>query len=733
MHRVWGAFDALNIRAIDDLAFAQGRPPESHRVILCTIDPPRAAGAEAVAVPLQIALERCFFHIQGVSEVVINPRRVVEGLPLCQAGIDFSLPLDALSEIVLDRVQLAEVVGHLQRSPNDSKSPLSRAARALSDNSLFEAFSLARAVRIASERANKEDSQAWFIETLSASYLGLSEEALNLYERHPKRGSSDPDMHLLNARFRLLLRQFNEARTILHTLSFQPEVGELASTELARSFLMEGEYARALDNTQAALSKYPGSSELKLIRGLAQRSLSYPSGEEAGLLEALQDFEAVAKAGGLNAPEALFHAGVVFARLGRLHEAETALRQSLFQRDRFASRDALVRILAARGDRRSARVEFEAVSQLKPEAVSELAALLSSDDDEDQVTSQDGSGPLDRLASSGEIALLAAEQLLKEWRLPVAGDVSDFAALDDFFDYYGPSGSFCTALEYAFLNDVGRDVVARAVSLYLCRILATLDDVEIITSPRVALVVRPMGGKIPMESFVKERIVLGASRDNFSSLESLLVEFSAPVGDRFAPPVREVGPWAPSDQGFRMQVRAEVEWIKELLAAHSVSIDESLRTLEVLDAFIDERFEAGGELKAGSLGLSSEDIQRFIVGCGLLVGTVVESNIPCEWYQHVEANGVSLVTQELGRIFPVARMHRRVALAAAADYGSRLSALSIGVGTASAMGKVQSGEFKTPEQVERFLLEHVPGTSQFSPEELQGLVQAILPAGDPTV
>ena len=94
-----------------------------------------------------------------------------------------------------------------------------------------------------------------------------------------------------------------------------------------------------------------------LVRGVAQRGLAYPSGEEDGLKEALKNFEAAAKRGGFGAAEASFHAGTVFGRLGALDAAETSLRQSLFQRDRFSARDALVRVLCAAGKEAAAQEE----------------------------------------------------------------------------------------------------------------------------------------------------------------------------------------------------------------------------------------------------------------------------------------------------------------------------------------------------------------------------------------
>lgn len=94
--RRWGAFDSLGLRAIDDLWVPERAPDQriEQRIIAFSAEPSYSAPLEMVALPMAIALERIFFHIQEISSVVINPSATVEGLSVLQSGMDYSLPAD---------------------------------------------------------------------------------------------------------------------------------------------------------------------------------------------------------------------------------------------------------------------------------------------------------------------------------------------------------------------------------------------------------------------------------------------------------------------------------------------------------------------------------------------------------------------------------------------------------------------------------------------------------------
>jgi hypothetical protein len=220
-------------------------------------------------------------------------------------------------------------------------------------------------------------------------------------------------------------------------------------------------------------------------------------------------------------------------------------------------------------------------------------------------------------------------------------------------------------------------------------------------------------------------VKLGASGDNFSSLESLLVEVA---GQPEGPP-RAVGRWAEGGSEFKTALERELGWVKGILEAASIPLTGRLSDLEALDSFIDTRFEAGGDLKSESPAVSEQETAKLVVGLGLLTGSIAEAYLGGTWLEHPEANGIALLVPKLGRIFPVARLQRRTMLASGADYGSRLSSLALGIATATASAKFARKELSDPNGVKSYLLAELPALAEFPDEELDGLVKALVSAG----
>ena len=718
--RRWGIFDTLGVRVIDDLTFSEAETEKT--IVAFTEEPPHASDSKVVGVPTQVALERIFFHIQGISKLIVNPRSIVRGLSKQQEGVECSVPENFPAEFVISRPDMPEAIGAYALPKRKVVDIMERGERAFRQNSLFEALCLARRAK-RSEGADVH--RAWFIELMSMSYMGLPEEALGLYEQYLLRGSSEPEAQLVAARFRLLLKQFNEARTILHTLTFNEHLGAIASCELARSHLATGEFDRAIDLASNAIQKDPSYLESYLVRGVAQRGLSYPVGDEEGLKEALKDLEKVSQAGGFSAPEALFHAGTVFGRLGALEQAEIALRQSLFQRDRYSSRDALIRVVCASQKFTVAQDELEILCNLAPSVTDDLKKEIESHLANANIAEGD-SNRSELWSSEHSKAVASASEALKSWKVPILSNLNDFALLDDFINRYAPAGEFMAGSEFGHLHEVGVAAVGRALSLHLGFVLescglATWEMQE----GNTAVLQSKRGLRIPLEAFVQERLLLGASGDNFTSLESLIAEMRID-GDDMTPSVSETPSWwrpAKADEIREFEVQAE--WARGKLVELGADFHGTLRDLEEIDRIIEHSFEPGGIAQEVAKPILGDEVERFVVGVGLFLGTLIAQFSPSTWFTHELPEGFSLEVQELGRIFPVARIQRRMYLSSAADTTAKLSSFAFGVAAAAICQRIRAGVYRDRPHVVTAFLELLPQVAEFSESELEGVVDAL--------
>jgi tetratricopeptide (TPR) repeat protein len=732
----WGTFDALGVRGLQDVFFSEAAgAPAGQRVLYgFTAEPPHAADVVAISLPLQLALEAVFFHVAQIDELVLNPRKValgteLAGSPVPQQDLEFSTPDDFDPMVRITREELPGLIGAVTLRSGREKAErnlLRRAASALQAGDYFGCFHLAHQVR----EANPGASEAWFYELFALSFFGSADRALGLYEQYPERGGATPLAQLLAARYRLLLKQFNEARTILHTLSFNTDLGALASSELARTFLVEKLYPRALDAANAALQKDPNLCEGYLLRGIALRGTSYEAGEVEGLRDAYADFERVAKRGGYAAAEALYHAGTVCARLGALPEAETAFRQSLFQRDRVSARDALIRVLCAQERRQEAAVELDALERLSPSYGSELRTHLA------RALEAGPSSPQEigtEVRESAELwsegvadSVAAARTLLRRWEVPCGGEPSDCIVLDDLINRFAPDGDFSGEGRFSALARAGHDTVARAMALYIGDMLVSRGAAQWggDHKKQCTVVSSRLGVEIPIENFVKERILLGASGDNFSSLESLVVELEVMSPEQCSACSMEW--WVPAGAERAQEIQHEVLWTTQVLAGLDVALSETLSDLEAIDLWIESAFEPGGTADSEALKIAHNQRDRFVAGLGLLVGQRIVSVAGGQWYDHEKPEGLSVWNPDLGRVFPVARLQRRVYLASAADYSSKLGSLAWSVAVAAVTGRVRSGTLQGDEDVRSALIAILPSIGSFPETELSGVVNSLL-------
>jgi tetratricopeptide (TPR) repeat protein len=717
--RRWGFFDSLGVRAIDDLIFTDSPQPKT--IVAYTDEPPYGDGVEVITLPTPVALERIFFHIQGITSLVLNPRNEVAYLSASQAGVAVTLPQGWPRELSIVRAEIPELLGLFSLPARQVKDPLARAERAYRDNALFQAYALAKKVR---EDGGSGAHRAWFFELMSLSFLGMPHEAMALYEEYPQRGASEPEAQLVNARYRLLLKQLNEARTILHGLTFHDELGSFASCELARSYVMSGEFDRAIDLASAAIQKDPSYVESHLVRGIASRGLSYSSGDEDGLKDALKDLELVAKKGDFSAPEASFHAGTVFGRLGALEEAEVALRQSLFRRDRYASRDALVRVLCAAGKMDWAHDELELVCALAPSVTQSLQEEVESHFSKGSAPSAEPHGEHGLWGTDLSRGVSEARSLLRSWGVPLVDGSADCAVLDDFINRYAPAGDFLSEGPGAPLSKAGEATVVRALTLYVGDILSRDGKAQWESGAHKSLVlVTAHGARIPLEGFVQERLILGASGDNFSSLESLAVDI---LGVPFLKAGVKSDWWQVASEKEIAEFAQEIQWGRAKLDELGAKLSGGLSDLEELDRVIEHAFEPGGMLQESAESVLGEDLDRFVASIGLLVGFIVADLLKGVWYRHEQPEGISVVTDDLGRIFPIARMQRRAYLSSAADSPQKLASFGFGVGAAVITDRIRKGVYTDRAHIVTALQELLPGVAVFSESELDGVVTALL-------
>jgi tetratricopeptide (TPR) repeat protein len=713
----WAEFDTLRLRAIDDL-FWVGEAIE-RRIYAWTSEPKSPEGTHVVPIPTQVALERVYFHISEPHALVLDASSVGADCSRPQCDITVNVAHTGDEPRVITRSELPELIGSLASGPKAVKSPLLYAEKALTKGALFETFALGRRARIASEGATE---RAWFFELFSRSFFGMPEEALAAYDEYPARGSAEPRAQLLAARYRLLLRQFNEARTILHTLSFDSELGVIALCEMARSYLIEKDFARAIDIASSAIQREPNYIESYLVRGIAHRGVSYEAGDTQGLQDAHHDFERVARLGNYAIAEALYHVGTVCARLGALSQAEMAFRQSLFQRDRISARDALIRLLCAQEKRDAAQEELERLEQIDPGYASRIREQLG----EALRGATTARERVELRSQNVESALQAARDAFAAWNIPLRGDVSDCAWLDEMINRFAPDGDFPTSGDFSCLSGVNHREIARAFALHIGDILvkrgaATWSSES---GDSLLLISARQNAPIPIERFVSERILLGASGDNFSSLESLIVELNV------VPPTVEesltTGWWVAAPSALIARYKEEAAWAKDRWLELGAALTEELSDLDEIDRVIDEVFAPGGVLQENVTISFAREMDRFVRGTGLLIGGIIADCVTVTWSDHDRAEGISLYNRELGRIFPVAKVQRRVYLASAADFASKLSGLAWSTAVASVTEGIRSGTYRDAERVRAALMSSLPSIRQFPESELSGVVESLL-------
>jgi len=505
---------------------------------------------------------------------------------------------------------------------------------------------------------------------------------------------------------------------------------------MARSYLIEKDFARAIDVATSAIQKDGAYTESYLVRGIAHRGVSYEAGDAEGLRQAHSDFERVARQGSYSMPEALYHVGTVCARFGSLHQAEMAFRQSLFQRDRLSARDALIRLLGARDNWTGAELELGRLEQIDPrftkglrEEINEARQKSSTHYGSGSTTSEDTSLPADfEVLWSREmpVAVEAARSALSKWGIPLRNELSDCVWLDEMINRFAPDGDFPVSGEFSTLSGVEHRVIARALALHIGAMLVARGAATWAreSGEALSLVFTTLSAPVPLEHFVLERVLLGASGDNFSALESLALEVErAPTQSDSAV---NAAWWPVAAPLIVLGYREEALWAKERWLEVGAKLTGALSDLDEIDRVIDEVFTPGGMLQDGVSISFGREMDRFVRGTGFLIGGIIADRVTSEWSDHDRGEGISLFNKDLGRVFPVARAQRRLYLASAADFSSKLSSLAWAVAVASVTEGVRSGVYRDAEGVRAALITLLPSIEQFPQSELSGVVESLL-------
>jgi hypothetical protein len=225
---------------------------------------------------------------------------------------------------------------------------------------------------------------------------------------------------------------------------------------------------------------------------------------------------------------------------------------------------------------------------------------------------------------------------------------------------------------------------------------------------------------------------LGASGDNFTSLESLVADAATGGEATNGHPLAGIEWWREATEGEVKEFEAQAEWARHTLGQLGASLQGTIRDLEEIDLAIERAFEPGGVVQEVAKPVLEGEVERFVVGVGLLVGHLIASSISCTWFTHELPEGFSVFSPTLGRLFPVARLQRRVYLSSAADMATKLSSFGLGLAAAVVSERIREGVYPDRPHALTALKELLPTTTGVSESELEGVVDTLWQRSTPT-
>jgi len=376
----------------------------------------------------------------------------------------------------------------------------------------------------------------------------------------------------------------------------------------------------------------------------------------------------------------------------------------------------------------SAEEELECLSKLAPASSQKLGeeVLAHAPRRSEPVSAGQAGHMADLWGSDFNLARAAASHILSLWRIPICGSIEDFILLDDFINRFAPAGEFPATGEWAAVGKAEVETVTRAIALHLGDIIVKNGAgswADVNPDHRV-LQLGKAGTRVPIEAFVRERILLGASGDNFSSLESLISE-AREGKELFVKPELPQW-WSEASVEERAEFLARAAAGKKRLTEMGAELSGKLGDLEEIDRVIEAYFEPGGVVKDGMEPTVGESVEQFIVETALYLGSLVMQAVSVTWFTHEQPEGISVYHPGLGRIFPISKMQRRVYLSSAADFSVRLSSFAFGVAAVAVQEGIKANRYGDVDQVCDALIGMIPSMKEFPESELQGVAQSLL-------
>lgn len=699
-------------------------------------------GAACIEAPTATALERYFHNINHVSGVSFNtPMREValRGNPDSPTASEYITP-EELEGFTVHRFFVPRIIGFLRTGDPfaEKHSHAELAKKALAADKVYQAYAHAALARENGEALD----EYYFAEAYSLFYLSLHEELSNYFPWYFEQGGKDPRHEILKACLLSISGRADEAINTLNLLPAKPELRAAIHLEKGRYYNIYQEYQKALSEFDQCLALETGNTDAHLGKGIALRTLHYQDGNREGFEMALSHLRKVADKQGYHAPEALHHSGTIYLALSEYAEGEKCFAETIAMRESPVSRRNMILCQHAQGKLDEAKYHYEWLLNWSPEYAEGLEKYFSEKSFEINPGShvapkakQHSLSPQQAVEACKEAALKATTQL-KEWSLPVQGDIMDFRRLDEYLSYHAPGGVFLESCAFANLSEVEVDGILAAISMHLNGVLTRRNlarwlpesDGSAQGSYIIFKGVPAYSDPISMYDTVWKRFSVGATADNLTNLDMLVSLF--PDYDHLAAlyssPIKHVELSPKELSQYQAAAKASITKLHEL----GFNFNGELSDLKELDDAINEIFEPGAVLRQDDKiqRVVGEDIRSFGIGLGLHLGFVFERFSGQTWMKHMSIQGISLQGEFLNPFYPVQRFWDRAILAQEANQISALESLVSPLVCADLARKFAAHEVNTRAELAELLKEALPSIMEDDPsgQSLDRMVTMIM-------
>jgi len=711
---------------IDSLSWST---PDSGRVALLYTDSQIVArGMIPLALAPSVALERFFFSPREIDSIIFNP--IDDGPEHFSYGVK--------------RFYLPRLIGMLRSDEpwdGDAIAHAKKAADFYAQDRIFEALHHSALAR---ELGAPVDAY-FFTEIQSLISCSLWENVQQYLRWYETKEASSPRLEILRARLLSVGGQPDKARDCLVKLIEDKQFAASVSLEIGRAYLIEKKPELALEAFDKCLSVAPTSWDAQLGRGIAIRSMHYQSGDSAKLLEAKKSFEAVVAMGGLHSAEAYHHCGTICGRLLMLDEAVDYYRQALAARYSSVSRMNLALMLKQMGDWDEAVKEFQLLDSLDKKSADNIRAQFAGNENITEIPvgkpsrPEPESKPLSPLMQTEQFAKqsLAAYEQIKEWKIPLQGDLMDFRRLDEFFSLFAPQGRFSEQCVFHGLPDSDVGPVLLTMGQHLAGLLVRRgharwsmngkDDTfgaSVIFKDNAVLTQ-------PFNFFVQtiRRFEAGANQDNLTSLEFMI----AHLPDYGNLSRVYISPWKKERASAALiaQWDSEAKWVATALSKCGFNLTREMSDLQMIDDAIDLCFTEPGVLSQEELVKRSvgDDARRLTFALGMHLGFIVQKFTEGAWLNHPNGSGICIDECLLTPVYPVRKIEERIQA-----LGGELTLVGIAtlvspLACAHLARKIQKHEIETREELKRLLRSAIPSLMEDDPsgsavERMTSLIEA---------